>query len=361
MRRFRPRYEAFAPEAALDASTLASSDCFTDAPSPDASRASQLRPVLSSELVGAPAALPLVEPPETEERAGEQPLVSGAWVVVPTYNERDNLREFVEVVLSYLAAASLEYRVLIVDDSSPDGTGELADELADEYPAVRVLHRPVKDGLGRAYVAGFREALAGGAEFILEMDADFSHDPADIPRLIAATTDADVVLGSRYVAGGDVVNWQRRRRLVSRGGCWYARSVLGTALTDLTGGFKCFRRAVLEAIDLNKVVADGFSFQIELTYRALVAGFKVREVPILFHERRAGQSKMSLRIAMEAMWKVPALRLAVAPGQVERVELLQPVAVHEALVAQAGLGPQNGEIIRESGLVVQHTGEALDD
>jgi dolichol-phosphate mannosyltransferase len=229
--------------------------------------------------------------------------------VLPTYNEAENIEPFVQAVLPQLAAAAPEYHVLIVDDNSPDGTGEIADRLAAEVPAVEVLHRPGKQGLGRAYLAGFERALAGGADLVLEMDSDFSHDPQDLPRLIAATEHADVVLGSRYVRGGGVADdWGLRRRVLSRGGSWYARHVLGIPVKDLTGGFKCFRREVLEAIDLEGVHADGYGFQIELTYRAIQAGFRVEEVPIVFRDRQAGTSKMSARIAVEAVWKVPALK-----------------------------------------------------
>jgi dolichol-phosphate mannosyltransferase len=196
----------------------------------------------------------------------------------------------------------------VVDDNSPDGTGEIADRLAREIDGVEVLHRPGKQGLGRAYLAGFAHALAGGAELVLEMDADFSHDPADLARLIAAAGDADLVLGSRYVAGGSVSDWGLVRRLVSRGGSWYARIVLRVPVRDLTGGFKCFRRSVLDSLDLESVHADGYGFQIELTYRAIKAGFRVTEIPIVFRDRRVGQSKMNARIAIEAVWKVPALR-----------------------------------------------------
>ena len=232
------------------------------------------------------------------------------WLIVPTYNEADNVEPFVRAALPALAtAAGGEHHVLIVDDSSPDGTGEIADRLAAELDPVEVLHRRAKDGLGRAYLAGFERALAAGAELVMEIDCDFSHDPADIPRLVRATDDADLVLGSRYTAGGGVVNWGIVRRLLSRGGSWYARTVLSVPVRDLTGGFKCFRRCVLAGLELESVHADGYGFQIELTYRALEAGFRVREVPIVFHERRAGASKMSMRIALEAVWKVPALRL----------------------------------------------------
>jgi dolichol-phosphate mannosyltransferase len=205
--------------------------------------------------------------------------------------------------------------VLVVDDNSPDGTGEIADQLANELDYVSVLHRERKEGLGPAYLAGFRRALANGAELVLEMDCDFSHDPNDVPRLLAAARDADLVLGSRYVAGGAVRNWGVVRRFVSAGGSWYARVLLGTRIRDLTGGFKCYRRPVLEAIDLDAIESKGYAFQIETTYRALRAGFKVVEVPITFVDREAGGSKMSKAIVLEAIWKVPALKLAALLGR----------------------------------------------
>ena len=198
--------------------------------------------------------------------------------------------------------------MLIVDDSSPDGTGEIADRLAARQEAVEVLHRPLKEGLGPAYLAGFDRALAGGAELVMEMDSDFSHDPADVPRLVAAAADTDLVLGSRYVAGGGVTDWGRFRLALSRGGSGYARVLLGMEVRDLTGGFKCFRREVLEGIALDQIGSNGYGFQIELSYRAHVAGFRIREIPIVFRERQVGQSKMTARIALEAVWKVPALR-----------------------------------------------------
>ena len=232
----------------------------------------------------------------------------GAWLVLPTYNEAENIEPIVAAVLARLAKAAPDHTLLIVDDSSPDGTGVIADRLAAEHAAVEVLHRAGKEGLGRAYIAGFRRALDAGAELLLEMDADFSHDPDDVPRLIGAAAAADLVLGSRYVEGGGVEGWELHRRLLSRGGCFYARTILGVPVRDLTGGFKCFRRGLLEAIDLDDVQADGYGFQIEMTYRALKAGFRVKEIPIVFHERRAGDSKMDARIAAEAVWKVPALR-----------------------------------------------------
>ncbi|HEY2604047.1 MAG TPA: polyprenol monophosphomannose synthase [Thermoleophilaceae bacterium] len=235
--------------------------------------------------------------------------MSGAWLVLPTYNEAENIGPFVRAVLPQLASAAPDHHLLIVDDNSPDGTGALADRLAEEFEQVEVFHRPAKQGLGRAYLAGFRRVLDEGADLILEMDADFSHDPADVPRLIQAAAGADVVLGSRYVRGGAVSDWGLARRMLSRGGCWYAQHVLGVPVRDLTGGFKCFNRKVLEEIHIESVHADGYGFQIELTYYAIKAGFKVVEIPITFRERRVGTSKMSPRIAIEAVWKVPALRL----------------------------------------------------
>jgi dolichol-phosphate mannosyltransferase len=202
-----------------------------------------------------------------------------------------------------------EPRILIVDDGSPDGTGDIADRLAEELPEVEVLHRAAKEGLGRAYLAGFERALGSGADLVLEMDSDFSHDPRDLPRLIAASEEADLVLGSRYVPGGGVTDWGLFRRMLSRGGSWYARVVLGVPVRDLTGGFKCFRRETLEGIDYRDTHADGYGFQIEITYRAVKAGFRVKEVPIVFRDRTEGTSKMSPRIAIEAVWKVPALRM----------------------------------------------------
>jgi dolichol-phosphate mannosyltransferase len=230
------------------------------------------------------------------------------WVIVPTYNERENLEALVHAVRAQLEDVAPDHVILIVDDSSPDGTGELANRLAREDGRVRVLHRPRKLGLGQAYVAGFRRALAEGAELVIEMDADFSHDPSHLPAMIEAAAAADLVLGSRYVAGGAVRNWGRVRRVVSRGGCWYARTVLGVEVHDLTGGFKCFRRAVLEAMDLDAIHSQGYAFQVELTYRAVEMGFRVKEVPIVFTDRRVGQSKMSRRIVLEAISMVPRLR-----------------------------------------------------
>jgi dolichol-phosphate mannosyltransferase len=234
--------------------------------------------------------------------------VPGAWLILPTYNEAENIEAIVSASLAELGRTGMEHRILVVDDGSPDGTGAIADRLAAEHPEVEVLHRPGKGGLGPAYLAGFAHALAGGAELVLEMDSDFSHDPADLPRLIAAAADADLVLGSRYVRGGGVTDWGLLRRLVSRGGSAYARIVLGVPVKDLTGGFKCFRRRVLESLDLDGVHANGYAFQIEVTYRAARAGFRIAEVPIVFRDRRVGQSKMTPRIALEAVWRVPSLR-----------------------------------------------------
>ncbi len=228
-----------------------------------------------------------------------------AVVCLPTYNERENLPRVID------ALEPFGVRVLVIDDNSPDGTGELADRLAAERDWVSVLHRPRKEGLGPAYLAGFREVLQGDAEYVLEMDADLSHDPADVPRLIEACAGgADLALGSRYVEGGGTENWGRGRRFVSAGGSFYARTLLGVPIRDVTGGFKCFRREVLEAIDLGSVGSKGYAFQIELTYRALRAGFAVVEVPIVFADRTHGASKMSRAIFLEAVARVPALRLA---------------------------------------------------
>jgi len=232
-----------------------------------------------------------------------------AVVCLPTYNERENLERMIE------ALADKGVSVLVIDDNSPDGTGEIADRIAAGCEYVDVLHRPEKQGIGPAYLDGFRHALAAGAELILEMDCDFSHNPADVPRLIAATDDADLVLGSRYTPGGGTANWGLARRIVSRGGCLYAQVLLGMRVRDLTGGFKCFRRATLEAIDLDALSAHGYAFQIETTYRVHKAGLRIEEVPITFVERRAGASKMTSSIVAEAMWKVPLLRLRALTGK----------------------------------------------
>jgi dolichol-phosphate mannosyltransferase len=232
-----------------------------------------------------------------------------ATVCLPTYNERENVERMVR------SLHALGVQVLVIDDNSPDGTGDLADGLADELEGVAVLHRPQKDGLGPAYIAGFRRALADGAELILEMDCDFSHNPADVPRLLAAAEDADLVLASRYVKGGGTENWGLLRRFISRGGSLYAQVLLGVRVRDLTGGFKCYRRGVLEALPLDEIHSRGYAFQIETTYRALRMGFTVREIPITFVDRLEGGSKMHRGIVVEGVWKVPALRLAAMLGR----------------------------------------------
>jgi len=230
-------------------------------------------------------------------------------VCLPTYNERENIEPMVRALDDVFRRHDLDARVLVIDDSSPDGTGEIADRLADEFSFLSVLHRPKKEGLGPAYLAGFVWALATDADRIVEMDCDLSHDPEDLPRLLAASADADLVLGSRYVEGGGTRNWGLGRRLVSRFGSLYARIILGVGIHDLTGGFKCFRRTVIEEIGLEQITTKGYAFQIETTYRALKAGCRVVEVPIVFVEREAGSSKMSRGIVLEAVTKVPTLRL----------------------------------------------------
>jgi len=232
-----------------------------------------------------------------------------ATVCLPTYNERENVERMVRALVAQ------GVRVLVVDDSSPDGTGEIADRLAQELDGASVLHRARKEGLGPAYLDGFRRALADGADAILEMDCDFSHSPGDVPRLIAALEGADLVLGSRYVPGGRVENWGLVRRFVSRFGSLYAQALLGLGVRDLTGGFKCYRRAVVEALPLDEIHSKGYAFQIETTYRALRLGFRVVEVPITFVDRVEGGSKMSNAIVAEAIWKVPALRLSSLRGR----------------------------------------------
>jgi dolichol-phosphate mannosyltransferase len=236
-----------------------------------------------------------------------------AVLCLPTYNERENLEQLIRALGEVLDTDT--DRVLVIDDGSPDGTGDIADRLAADLPWVSVLHRAEKQGIGPAYVAGFRWALAERAELVLEMDCDFSHDPADVPRLIAATEGADLVLGSRYAPGGGTANWGLVRRIVSRGGCLYAQAILGLGVRDLTGGFKCFRREALEAIDLGALSAHGYAFQIETTYRVKRAGMRVQEVPITFVERRSGASKMTSSIVAEAMWRVPLLRLRALTGR----------------------------------------------
>ena len=232
--------------------------------------------------------------------------------MLPTYNEAENIEPFVAAVREKLPASA---RILIVDDNSPDGTGEIADRIAAVHEEVSVLHRPLKEGLGPAYIAGFRRALGEGAGLVLEMDSDFSHEPAYLPRLLEAAESADLVIGSRYVPGGGVGDWGAVRRAISRGGSAYARLVLGVDVRDLTGGFKCFRREVLETLDLDAVQARGYAFQVELTYRAIRHGFKVAEVPIVFRDRRVGTSKMDRSIVAEAVWRVPLLRWGERDGR----------------------------------------------
>jgi dolichol-phosphate mannosyltransferase len=243
-------------------------------------------------------------------------MPAAVWLILPTFDEAENIAAIVAASRAVLEQAAPDgFRILVVDDGSPDGTGDIADALAAQHDDVEVLHRTTRQGLGPAYLAGFAHALAGGAQFVMEMDSDFSHDPADLARLLAAAEDADLVLGSRYVAGGAVTDWGRVRRFVSRGGSWYARIVLGLDVRDLTGGFKCFRREVLEAIDLPTVRSRGYAFQVELTHRAVHAGFRVVELPIVFRDRELGRSKMSWRIAGEAALLVPQLRFSRISGQ----------------------------------------------
>jgi len=252
------------------------------------------------------------------------------WLVLPTYNEAENIESLVSTARRELARVVEDHHVLVVDDGSPDGTGQIADALAAEDDHVEVLHRTQKEGLGRAYIAGFEYALRAGADLIIEMDADYSHDPRDLPRLLAAAQTADLVLGSRYTRGGGVSDWSLVRRLISRGGSWYARRLLGVGVRDLTGGFKCFRRETLNRIDYRDTHANGYGFQIELTYRTIQAGMRVVEIPIVFRDRQAGKSKMSTKIVIEAMWKVPALRL-----RVRRRQLAMPPL--------AGVSPQHSD------------------
>ena len=235
-------------------------------------------------------------------------------IVLPTYNERDNLRHAVARIREVADGNRLQLHTLVVDDNSPDGTGALADELAREVPDVGVLHRAGKEGLGKAYFAGFRTALDMGAERIFEMDADLSHDASYLPHFLRCIDHgADVVLGSRYVRGGGVENWSLSRKVISRGGCLYAQTILGLPYHDLTGGYKCFRRRVLEAIDFDSIDARGFGFQIEMTYRAHKMGFRIEELPIIFVDRKVGESKMSGDIFFEAMTNVWKLRFSQVP------------------------------------------------
>jgi len=230
-------------------------------------------------------------------------------IILPTFNERENLENFVGSLLRVFEDNRLDGSILVVDDSSPDGTGDIADALAERHADISVLHRPQKQGLGPAYIAGFKQALQSDTPLIFEMDCDFSHNPVYIPRMLEAARDADLVLGSRYVPGGGVENWGLLRRLISRGGGLYAKWIPGVPVNDLTGGFKCFRREVLESLDLDSISSYGYGFQIEVTYRTLQQGFRVREVPITFCDRQQGQSKMSKGIVFEAMAQVWRLRL----------------------------------------------------
>jgi dolichol-phosphate mannosyltransferase len=236
-------------------------------------------------------------------------------ICLPTYNERANLRPMVQALAKVVEEHELDATVLVVDDNSPDGTGKLADELTGESQLVRALHRPRKEGLGPAYLDAFRSALEDGAELVLTMDCDFSHEPTDVPRLVEAAKQADLVIGSRYVPSGGVRNWGLLRRVISRGGCLYAQVLLGTRVRDLTGGFKCYRREVLEQIALERISSKGYAFQIETTYRALRTHFRVVEIPIVFSDREAGRSKMSRGIVLEAIVRVPALRLRALRGR----------------------------------------------
>jgi dolichol-phosphate mannosyltransferase len=265
---------------------------------------------------------------DTPASHGDTPTSHGEtstvpWLVLPTYNEAENIEAIVTAAAAVLErAVGADHRILIVDDGSPDGTGEIADRLAGQREQVEVLHRSEKNGIGPAYLAGFRYALDRGAGYVMEMDSDFSHNPLDLARLLDAVhSGADLALGSRYVPGGGVVDWSLLRRLVSQGGSTYARWVLGLGIRDLTGGFKCFRRETLEGIHFDGVRSQGYAFQVELTYRAARAGFRVVEVPIVFKDRERGQSKMSWRIAAEAMWLVPRLRFGRQPPHVQ-VEVL---------------------------------------
>jgi dolichol-phosphate mannosyltransferase len=265
------------------------------------------------------------------------------WLTLPTFSEAENLERMVRAVLPALErAAPGDHRVLVVDDASPDGTGAIADRLAEELPAVEVLHRARKEGLGRAYLAGFEHALAGGAQLVAVMDCDFSHEPSSLPALIAAAEGSDLVIGSRYVRGGQIPEWPWLRRLLSRAGSVYARRLLGVQVRDLTGGFKCIRREVLEAIEPRSLRSQGYVFNIELTYRALLAGFRVREVPIVFRDRRAGASKMSLPIAFEALWLVPRLRRSARDVRGVREGLAAP-DVDASAPEEASLAPAASE------------------
>jgi dolichol-phosphate mannosyltransferase len=248
------------------------------------------------------------------------------WLVLPTYNEADNLERIVAQALPALEQVAARPHVLVVDDDSPDGTGRIAERLSEQDERVKVLHNGAKRGLGRAYVAGFAYALARGADRVVEMDADFSHDAGDLPRLVAAADDFDLVLGSRYAPGGGIVDWGPLRRALSRAGCWYARALLQLGVRDLTGGFKCFRREVLETLDLGDVRGNGYVFQIELSYRTCQAGFRVVEVPIVFRDRQRGASKMTAGVALEAVWRVPLLRFRGGLGRQRKPSADSPPA-----------------------------------
>jgi dolichol-phosphate mannosyltransferase len=265
----------------------------------------------SPPLSTVPSAEPTLESGQAASAAAQPG--AGVWVILPTYNEADNLGPISAAILGVLPGATL----LVVDDDSPDGTGRLADDLATADVRIRVRHRPVKQGLGRAYLDGFGVALAGGASTVVQMDADFSHDPAALPALIRPIADdtADLVIGSRYTTGGSVVDWGLGRRIVSRGGSLFARIVLGLRQNDLTGGFKAWRATTLSAVPFDGVHAGGYVFQIEMTYRASRAGARIREVPITFRDRRVGQSKMSRRIVVEALVVVVQLRLETLLGR----------------------------------------------
>ncbi|MGH2995812.1 MAG: polyprenol monophosphomannose synthase [Gaiellaceae bacterium] len=236
-------------------------------------------------------------------------------VCLPTYDERENIEAMARALGHVFERHGLDGRVLVIDDSSPDGTGAEADRLAAELPFLEVLHRERKEGLGPAYLAGFRRVLREGADLVAEIDCDFSHDPEDLPRLVAAAEEADVALGSRYVPGGGTRNWSLLRRAVSRSGGLYARAVLGIGVRDPTSGFRVYRRPVLQRIALDRISSRGYAFQVETVYRALEAGFTVREVPIVFAEREAGGSKMGGGIVLEAVVRVPALRLTALRGR----------------------------------------------
>ncbi len=246
---------------------------------------------------------------EAEGRSQE----ASVWVCVPTYNERSNVGNLIHMVRSVLLGAGMNGHVLIIDDNSPDGTAEVVNDIAASDEKVHLLHRDAKRGIGPAYIAGFKYALAQGASLIIQLDCDFSHNPADIPRLTSAATNADLVIGSRYTSGGQIEDWGLLRRAISRGGCLYAQAILGTSIRDLTGGFKCFRREVLESIPIDEVSGRGYGFQIEMTYRTLLQGFRVVEIPITFTDRTAGESKMSHDIVLEAATLVPRIRRRLGP------------------------------------------------